>query len=151
MKLRWSKPSRLLQRIAFLVFDWNHFWLSLFFAFLWTLLSSIQKKKIEEKENLAVWERASSETRPLCGALIFKTMLHKQRQTKDPDLHPPCFQEQPLTTVVKSSILHVSKGPRSLSDIYDILISSILMSYLIYLNKKIWLLLKISPYDTIIF
>ena len=44
--------------------------------------------------------------------------------------------QQPLTTVAKNSILDVVKDPRFLSDIYDILISYILISYFIYLEKS---------------
>ena len=100
-----------------------------------TLQSNTQEKKTQKKENVAAWERATGKTMALFGALIFETMMGLHIQTQDPHLHTrgPTLREQPKLSAV--NYCRKELHPRSLSDIYDILISYILISYLKYLEQ----------------
>ena len=101
---------------------------------------AFRKKKLKKKENVAVWERATSKTVTLFGVSIFKTRI--DMQVYDLHLHPqqPALWEHPHLSAVKyfpkESILDVCKCPGSLSDIYDILISWYLISYIFKKQKN---------------
>ena len=78
----------------------------------------------------------------LFGTLVFKTTTDMQYRSRtltyihNSLLYGRSLSYQSLTTVTKNSILDVCKGPRSVSGIHDILLSYILISYLIYLEKS---------------
>ena len=101
------------------------------------ILAFRKKKLKKKKENVAVWERATSKTVTLFGVSIFKTRI--DMQVYDLHLHPqqPALWEHPHLSAVKyfpkeihPRCLQVSRVP-----FWYIWYPNILISYFIYLQK----------------
>ena len=113
-------------------------------------IPSIWTTKTEKSENVVAREIATGKTMTLFRTLIFKTMMNSRCRSGlitwiyDGPPYGTRHSYHLLTTVAKNSILDVWKGPRSFSDIYEILIFYILKKQkrLLYLPLSIVVTVK---------
>ena len=136
----------------FLIFEWNIL-VVFFFCFSWRML--LEYSSLFELCILAFSERKLTKGKRSCteendwqiNGIIWSINFQNNNGHAYTNLRPSPFihngplygsslSYQSLTAVTKNSILDVCKGPRSICGIHDILLSYILITYLIYLEKS---------------